>query len=53
MRHSTPVVQVLPSGYGYVDLARLQVGEVEKMFETTKSTPAVRFVEKRPSGTCR
>lgn len=43
MQRSTPVVQVLPSGYGYVDLARLQVGEVDKMFETIKETPAVIF----------
>ena len=42
-QRSTPVVQVLSSGYGYVDLARLQVSEVNKMFETIKSTPAVIF----------
>ena len=33
---TTPVIQVLPSGYGYVDLDRLQAGEVDKMFETIK-----------------
>jgi len=38
---TTPVMQVLPSGFGYVDLDRLQVGEVDKMFETIKGTPAV------------
>jgi len=38
---TTPVMQVLPSGIGYVDLDRLQVGEVDKMFETIKGTPAV------------
>src|SRR5262249_34473638 len=37
---STPVMQVLPSGFGYADLARLQLGEVDKMFETLKDTPA-------------
>jgi C-terminal processing protease CtpA/Prc len=41
LERTTPVIQVLPSGYGYVDLDRLQVGEVEKMFETIKGTPAV------------
>lgn len=42
-QRSTPIIQVLPSGYGYVDLARLQIGEVEDMFETIKTTPAVIF----------
>lgn len=52
MQRSTPVVQVLPSGYGYVDLARLQAGEVDKMFETIKETPAVIFdMRGYPNGT--
>jgi C-terminal processing protease CtpA/Prc len=38
-----PVVQVLPSGFGYVDLERLQVAEVTQMFETIKNTPATIF----------
>lgn len=38
---TTPVIQVLSSGFGYVDLDRLQVGEIDKMFETIKGTPAV------------
>lgn len=38
-----PVVQVLPSGFGYVDLGRLQVAEVNQMFETIKNTPATIF----------
>ncbi|HEX7315944.1 MAG TPA: S41 family peptidase [Pyrinomonadaceae bacterium] len=51
-QRSTPVVQVLPSGYGYVDLARLQVGEVDKMFETVKNTPALIFdMRGYPNGT--
>jgi C-terminal processing protease CtpA/Prc/predicted secreted protein len=51
-QRSTPVVQVLPGGYGYVDLARLQVGEVDKMFETIKGTPAVIFdMRGYPNGT--
>ena len=41
LERTTPVMQVLPSGFGYVDLDRLQVGEIDKMFETIKGTPAV------------
>jgi C-terminal processing protease CtpA/Prc len=52
MERSTPVVQVLPSGYGYVDLDRLQTGEVDKMFDTIKATPAVIFdMRGYPNGT--
>lgn len=52
MQRTTPVVQVLPSGYGYVDLARLQPGEVDQMFETIKNTPAVIFdMRGYPNGT--
>ena len=52
MQRSSPVMQVLPSGYGYADLARLQVGEVDKMFETIKGTPAVIFdMRGYPNGT--
>jgi len=40
-KRTTPVIQVLPSGFGYVDLDRLQVGEIDKMFETIKNTSAV------------
>ncbi len=49
---TTPVIQVLPSGFGYVDLARLKVGEVDQMFETIKNTPAVIFdMRGYPNGT--
>jgi len=43
LRHerTTPVFGVLPEGFGYMDLARLTVAEVEKAFETIKNTPAV------------
>jgi C-terminal processing protease CtpA/Prc len=52
MQRSSPVIQVLPSGYGYADLARLQVGEVDKMFETIKDAPAVIFdMRGYPNGT--
>ena len=49
---STPVFQVLPNGYGYVDLARLAFGEVDTMFKTIKNTPAVIFdMRGYPKGT--
>lgn len=52
LERSTPVMQVLPSGFGYVDLARLQVGDVDKMFDTIKNTPAVIFdMRGYPKGT--
>ena len=52
LQRTTPVVEVLPSGFGYVDLARLQGGEVDKMFETIKNTPAVIFdMRGYPNGT--
>lgn len=52
LERTTPVVQVLSSGYGYVDLDRLQAGEVDKMFETIKGTPAVIFdMRGYPNGT--
>ena len=52
LERTTPVVQVLPSGFGYVDLARLQGGEVDKMFETIMNTPGVIFdMRGYPNGT--
>jgi C-terminal processing protease CtpA/Prc len=52
LERSTPVMQVLPSGVGYVDLDRLQAGEVDKMFDTIKATPAVIFdMRGYPNGT--
>ena len=43
MHRTGPVMKLLPQGYGYVDLGRLEVGEVDKMFETIKNAPAVIF----------
>ena len=52
LKRSTPVMQVLPSGVGYVDLDRLQAGDVDKMFDTIKATPAVIFdMRGYPNGT--
>lgn len=51
-KRSSPVVQVLPSGYGYVDLDRLQISEVDQMFETLKTMPAIIFdMRGYPDGT--
>ena len=45
-------VQILPGGAAYVDLERLTVAEVDKMFETIKSAPAVIFdMRGYPNGT--
>ena len=47
-----PAFTVLPTGYGYVDLSRLTVAEIDKMFETIKNTPAVIFdMRGYPQGT--
>ena len=43
MNRTGPVMKLLPQGYGYVDLGRLEVGEVDKMFQTIKTAPAVIF----------
>lgn len=52
LQRSTPVIQILPGGFGYVDLARLQAGEVDKMFDAIKNTPAVIFdMRGYPNGT--
>ena len=52
LQRSSPKVQVLPNGFGYVDLERLTVGEVDKMFETVKNAPAVIFdMRGYPNGT--
>lgn len=52
LQRTTPIIQVLPSGFGYVDLARLPGGDVDKMFDTIKNTPAVIFdMRGYPNGT--
>jgi len=52
LQRTTPVIQVLPSGFGYVDLARLPASDVDKMFDTIKNTPAVIFdMRGYPNGT--
>ncbi len=47
-----PVFTVLPEGFGYMDLARLTVQEVDAAFEAIKNTPAVIFdIRGYPKGT--
>ena len=36
MDRTGPVMKLLPQGFGYVDLGRLEVGDVDKMFEMIK-----------------
>ena len=43
MNRKGPVMKLLAQGYGYVDLGRLEVGDIDKMFETIKDAPAVIF----------
>ena len=38
-----PVSRILPSGYGYVDLRRLEVAGVDAMFQELGETPAIIF----------
>ncbi len=37
----TPVYGVLPQGYGYMDLVRLKVTDIDKAFEAVKNTSAL------------
>ncbi len=51
-KRTTPVYQVMPSGFAYVDLDRLTLAEVDKMFDAIKNTPAVIFdMRGYPNGT--
>lgn len=48
----TPVFSVLPSGFGYIDLTRLTIPQVDEAFETIKDTSAVIFdMRGYPNGT--
>ena len=52
LERKTPVFQVLPSGFGYVDLARLQVAGVDDMFKSIMPTKGVIFdMRGYPNGT--
>ncbi len=48
----TPVYGVLPSGYGYIDLARLQRGDADKALDAVMKCPALIFdMRGYPNGT--
>jgi hypothetical protein len=38
---ATPTYQALPSGYGYIDLARLPEGDIDKAFDAIMKTPGL------------
>jgi C-terminal processing protease CtpA/Prc len=51
-KNDLPVYGILPGGFGYVDLTRLQVADVDKMFEAVKNAEAVIFdMRGYPNGT--
>lgn len=48
----TPIYQVLPSGYGYIDLARLPLADAQKAVDAVMNAPAVIFdMRGYPNGT--
>jgi C-terminal processing protease CtpA/Prc len=52
MQRPLPVFTVLPSGFGYIDLARLTLPEVDKAMDAIMKTPAVIFdMRGYPNGT--
>ena len=48
----TPIYEVLPNGYGYIDLARLPNAEAHKALDAVLKTPAIVFdMRGYPNGT--
>ena len=48
----TPIYQVLPNGYGYIDLARLPGAEAQKAMDSIMNTPGLIFdMRGYPNGT--
>lgn len=48
----TPIYQVLPNGYGYIDLARLPLADSSKAMDAVMNTPALIFdIRGYPNGT--
>jgi C-terminal processing protease CtpA/Prc len=48
----TPIYQMLPGGYGYIDLARLPLAEAHKAMDAVINTPAIIFdMRGYPNGT--
>ncbi|HKQ06277.1 MAG TPA: S41 family peptidase [Blastocatellia bacterium] len=51
-QRKTPIYQMLPSGYGYIDLARLPLVEAHKAMDAMMSAPAIIFdMRGYPNGT--
>ena len=49
---TTPIYQVLPNGYGYIDVARLPLAEAHKAMDAVMNTPGVIFdIRGYPNGT--
>jgi C-terminal processing protease CtpA/Prc len=42
-KDETPIFRVLPDGFGFIDLTRLEPSQVDEAFEVIRSTPAVIF----------
>ncbi len=40
-KRTTPIYEVLPSGYGYVDMNRLESADLERAWELVKNTPGL------------
>jgi C-terminal processing protease CtpA/Prc len=52
VQRKTPIYQVLPSGYGYIDLARLPLVDAQKALDLLINTPAIIFdMRGYPNGT--
>ena len=51
-RRASPVYQVLPNGYGYIDLGRLPQADSDKAMDALQHTPAIIFdMRGYPNGT--
>ncbi|HJQ22943.1 MAG TPA: S41 family peptidase [Blastocatellia bacterium] len=51
-RRKTPIYEVLPSGYGYIDLARLPLTDAHKAMDAMINAPAIIFdMRGYPNGT--
>lgn len=42
-KNETPIYRVLPEGFGYIDLTRLEPSQVDKAFEVIQNTPGLIF----------
>jgi C-terminal processing protease CtpA/Prc len=52
LQRKTPIYQVLPNGYGYIDLARLPLADAQKAMDAMLNTPGLIFdMRGYPNGT--